>query len=174
MIARELDLELNPNDISLDHVKVDVHRDAVFVDGVNILTHSARSPPGDLVPRGGGTGFGPTHEFFTLFSHELCRSARRPFRTERPSSEFADAKCGMFFAPVEGAAALRTLRAKALQMNCLVGINVNPALFAFLRGKPVGVRRVDAPLGRRGGLAARPPPARRSRRSSSRAARGSA
>jgi hypothetical protein len=153
LISKELNTEINSNDISGDHLKVYVHRDALFVDGSTILHNFGGCPYRLEISfiSEEGIGWGPTHEFFTLFSHELCRSKRQLFRTDDFRSEFASSKQGLFFSPLaspEGAELLGIFLGKALQMNCLVDLNFNPALFKFIRGGIVDVSEVDLMLAR--------------------------
>jgi E3 ubiquitin-protein ligase TRIP12 len=150
-VSKELNTEINASDLPVDHVKVYVHRDAIFTDGANILSHFAGTQSRLEISFVGeeGIGFGPTHEFFTLFSRELSRSDRQLFRTDDPNSFLANCKSGLFFSPMaspRGAELLGRFIAKALQMNCLVDLNLNPALFKFLRGHSVDVSEVDPML----------------------------
>jgi E3 ubiquitin-protein ligase TRIP12 len=151
LICKELNKEINSNDISVDHLKVYVHRDGIFTDGSTILHSLSGCPYRFEISFLGeeGIGWGPTHEFFTLFSHELCRSRNQLFRTDDRQSEFAISKQGLFFSPIatiESVEILGIFLAKALQMNCLVDLNFNPALFKFIRGGIDDVSEVDLML----------------------------
>jgi hypothetical protein len=143
--SKEINLDMNLKDISSDHVQVHVHRDAVFVDGVTLLTNFARQKLKVSFIGEEGIGRGPTHEFFTLFSRELSKASKHLFRSDSPS-DLCDSLLGMFFspaAPITGVEVLGIFLAKAMQMNCLVDINFNPVLFKFLRGITVDINDID-------------------------------
>jgi E3 ubiquitin-protein ligase TRIP12 len=152
-VARELGVALQLPTDHPDAVRVHVHRDSVFSDGCTVM-RLLTSPHVRLdVSFFGeeGIGHGPTHEFFTLFSRELCRTERRLFRSDSRTTVYAKSPAGLFFAPdapPAGVAVLGTFLAKALQMGCLVDMNLNPALFAFVRGGCVTVAEVDQALAR--------------------------
>jgi hypothetical protein len=147
-IAKDAGATIDTKEVTADTIQVHVHRDAIFIDGVNILTHFGCNQSRLKVSFIGeaGIGLGPTHEFFTLFSHELCRPSARLFRTDKVDTDFAVCQRGMFLspeAPSRGVAILGIFLAKALQMGCLVDIAINPALWRFLRGQKVEVAEVD-------------------------------
>jgi E3 ubiquitin-protein ligase TRIP12 len=147
-VSRELAITGNQPPDASDHLKVHVHRDAVFVDGTLIMRHFASTQCRLEVSFLGeeGIGHGPTHEFFTLFSRELCKTERGLFRSDSRTTVYAKAQCGLFFSPAAFQAGVELLGifiAKALQMGCLVDMNLNPALFSFLRGNPVTVADID-------------------------------
>ncbi|KAH0791675.1 E3 ubiquitin-protein ligase UPL4-like isoform X1 [Histomonas meleagridis] len=96
-----------------------------------------------------GIGLGPTREFFTLFSHELCKTERRLFRSDTNEPGMASCKSGMFFSPlmpIKAAKIFGTFLAKSIQTEYLIDININPCLFKFIRGENVNVEDVDPML----------------------------
>jgi hypothetical protein len=144
--------DVSAKELHADPLKVNVHRDAVFVDGVQIFSkfagNSIRLECSFIGEE--GIGLGPTHEFFTLFSHELCRP-NLVFRSDDPSAPFAHAQNGLFFSPIATEAAVEVLGCfigKAILSECLVDIHFNPALFRFLRGQRVEISDVDPVLAR--------------------------
>jgi hypothetical protein len=143
--SKEMNLDMNLREINSDQIHVHVHRDAVFVDGVTLLTNFASQKLKVSFIGEEGIGRGPTHEFFTLFSRGLCTRSKCLFRTDS-LNEFCDSMLGLFFspaAPIKGIEILGIFLAKAMQMNCLVDINFNPVLFKFLRGMAVDIGDID-------------------------------
>jgi hypothetical protein len=150
-IAKDVGAAVDTKEVTADTIQVHVHRDAVFVDGVNILTHFGCNQWRLKIAFIGeaGIGLGPTHEFFTLFSHELCRPSSRLFRTDKRDADFAVCRREMFLSPAatrRGVTVLGLFLTKALQMGCLVDIAINPALWRFLRKQKVEVSEVDPML----------------------------
>lgn len=136
-------------------MKINVRRKSLFNDGCKIFNElSANQMKFEIsFYDEKGIGLGPTHEFFTLFSHELCRVERRLFRTEKlMPGIFCEDKNGMFFSPratEKGASILGKFIAKSLQMQYLVDINFNPAIFKLVRQKEeVNVEEVDPEIAR--------------------------
>ncbi|OHS98856.1 hypothetical protein TRFO_01942 [Tritrichomonas foetus] len=142
--------EFNSSKVNLrnDLLKVTVNRDAIFNEGYDLFTYLCQNQLKFEVSffNEEGIGLGPTHEFFTLFSHELCQTERKIFRSSREERGLAVDENGMFFSPftkTKAAALLGKFLAKAIQMECLIDINFNPAIFKLIRGKPIDVSDVD-------------------------------
>ncbi|EAY09596.1 hypothetical protein TVAG_056400 [Trichomonas vaginalis G3] len=96
-----------------------------------------------------GMGYGPTQEFFTLFSHELCRTSRGLWRTNDPQAEFAFSQTGLYPSPAASNEDLRLLGmfcAKALQTQFIVDLPLSPHFIRTLRNEDVTVQDVDPQL----------------------------
>ena len=131
-----------------DNLKITIHRDSIFNEGCVLLTNLCSNQSHIEVSYIGeeGIGLGPTREFFTLFSHELCLNERKLFRSEERRRGYVVNRCGMFFSPMANPKATEILGiflAKSLQMECVIDINLNPALFKLIRNKPVSLEEID-------------------------------
>lgn len=138
---------------SNDPLKISVHRNSIFTDGVELFNELSSGPFRFEVSfhNEEGIGYGPTHEFFTLFSQELCKNERKLFRTESMiKNQMATDKHGLFFSPCippKAASLLGKFLAKTIQMECLINIPFNPALFKFLQNpQSVELKEVDPQL----------------------------
>jgi hypothetical protein len=92
-----------------------------------------------------GIGVGPTHEFFSLFSEEMCKNCRGIWRSDT-TDDFAFAKGGLFprpDAPRDLMYLAGILCAKAFSMNSVLSFDFNPAFFKYLRGEKVTVDEID-------------------------------
>lgn len=131
-----------------DPLKVTVRRDTIANDGFNLFSNFSSNQMKFEISYENevGIGVGPTNEFFTLFSDSLCLVERGFFRSEVQRRGPVVNKLGMFFSPKmddKKASLLGKFIAKAIQMECLIDIYFNPALFKLLRGKTVTVAEVE-------------------------------
>jgi hypothetical protein len=136
-------------------VRVNVRKDAIYEDGCKVLQLAG---PGLLridVSFSGedGIGFGPTQEFFGLFARELCARRFHLWRDsgDNPSDPFVQAPHGLFPAPgasKEQFFLFGLLCGKALLMEALVPLPINPAFFSLVIGEKVEVAEVDPVLAR--------------------------
>lgn len=153
-IIKEFQIQGNDlKSLSQETFKVHVYRDSIFNDGCNIFNHFSQNHQRLEISfyNEPGIGLGPTREFFTLFSHELCLTEHKIFRSDSNEKGYAKEKQGMFFSPIVSLKAAKLLGrfiAKAIQMECLVDINFNPNIFKFLRNKEVNIEDIDITLAR--------------------------
>ena len=92
-----------------------------------------------------GIGIGPTQEFYTMFSHEMCRNSLKMWRTEK-DTEFAFSEGGLYPLPTAKKSDLYTLGvfcAKALATGFLSDIPFSPMFIKILRKEKVEVQEVD-------------------------------
>jgi hypothetical protein len=125
---------------------VDRHR--LFENGVTIFAKLGATPLAfDIRFLGeAGIGVGPTHEFFTLFSEQLCAQSANLWRSERMSGDYVFDSEGLFPRPDASLDLMRvvgTLCAKAFSMSTVVSFAFNPAFFRLVRGEEVNVADVD-------------------------------
>jgi E3 ubiquitin-protein ligase TRIP12 len=130
-----------------------VDRDCLFENGVTIFAKLGATPLAfDIRFLGeAGIGVGPTHEFFTLFSEQLCTASTDLWRSERTLGDYVFDRDGLFPRPDASLDLMRvvgTLCAKALSMSTVVSFSFNPAFFSLVRGEEVDVGDVDPALAR--------------------------
>lgn len=128
-----------------------VQRENIAQEGANILKAFGPSMGVLEVKFKGeqGMGYGPTQEFFTLFSHEMCRVSRRLWRNTGNSGEFAFSDTGLYPAPTASPEDLRVLGilcAKALQTQFIVDLPFSRHFIRTLRGEIISVKDVDPTL----------------------------
>lgn len=128
-------------------LKICIHRDSVFNDGVMVFDKIGRDSIRFEISfyKEQGIGHGPTHEFFTLFSQELCLVCRGLFRSDNKEG-YCTTSQGLFFSPSANPKLVEVLGvfiAKAILMDCILDMDFNPAFFRFLRGKKVDITDVD-------------------------------
>lgn len=138
--------------LSSEVIKIRVNRKSIFTDGIKIFKNFCKNLAKIEVSFVGdfGIGLGPTREFFTLFSHELCYNQRKLFRSDtNEPKEISQCKEGMFLSPQADPNLVEILGifiAKSIQTDVLIDINFNPYLFKFLRGEEVNIEFVDPML----------------------------
>jgi hypothetical protein len=133
-------------------VKTVLRRDHIFEDGMKLLRIIG---PGMLrfeVAFQGeeGIGLGPTQEFFTKFSHELCRTEHKLWRNES-SGEYAFSKKGLFPRPdasPEMFYKLGLLIGKAMLMEQIVSIPFSTAFVKLVLGESITLGEVDLDMER--------------------------
>jgi hypothetical protein len=116
-----------------------IDQDQLFEQGVVIFE---RFGPGRAIPvihLDVAHGSGPTREFFTLFSSELCAASRRLWRNPTlPNSDQADpGEFGLFPRPAGDPQLfyiMGIMCAKAICTGCFVAIRFNPVFFEIAWG----------------------------------------
>ncbi|KAH0790487.1 E3 ubiquitin-protein ligase UPL4-like isoform X5 [Histomonas meleagridis] len=135
-------------------VKCHLHRNNLFEEGKLMLEVAG---PGMLRPdvffdNEEGIGAGPTQEFFTLFSQELCKKSRKLWRdNSSESSEYCWHELGLFprpDAPPELFYTIGLLCGKAMLMDMILSIPFNPAFFKLMKGNKISLEEVDPQLKR--------------------------
>ena len=124
-----------------------IKRENIYEDGIKIIRYFAGSIgllevafAGDV-----GLGIGPTQEFFTLFSQEMCKTSRNMWRTE-PGREFAFSEGGLYPLPTANKNDLYILGmfcAKALATKFIIDIPFHPSFIKTLRKDYVRVSDID-------------------------------
>lgn len=123
-----------------------------FQQGCEIMKRFAPNPESFEIEFRGeeGTGRGPTHEFFThfsrMFSEIKCGLFRHTNSHEDSEGQYCTDPLGLFpsfDANPELFTILGILCAKALQMECLIDLYINPAFFKLCRNKMVDLSEVD-------------------------------
>jgi E3 ubiquitin-protein ligase TRIP12 len=119
------------------HLQCCVRRDALFEDGLIVIEKLGPGRCHFEIQFDGesGLGKGPTQEFMTLFSLELCRNARNLWISG--PGEFASAPNGLFPRPDADPRlfyAIGVLCGKAVAMNCQLSIPFNPVFFEIAHG----------------------------------------
>jgi E3 ubiquitin-protein ligase TRIP12 len=112
------------------HVAID--RNTLFDDGLVLLDRLGQGPARFEIELENGIGSGPTQEFFTLFSRELCRTSRGMWRSTDNSGEFVTPGNGLFprpDAPANLFFILGILCAKALTTGYRIEISIHPRFF---------------------------------------------
>ena len=132
---------------------VHVNRESLFADGCLLLTSIGVGPIQlDLQFEGeAGFGIGPTREFFTEFSKELCKKERNLWRTDVTESEYAFSENGLFPSPTadpEMFSILGILCAKAVSASITLPLPLNKEFFKLIKGEPVSIDAVDPALAR--------------------------
>ncbi|KAK8839916.1 hypothetical protein M9Y10_031630 [Tritrichomonas musculus] len=121
-------------------VKCHIRRDSLFEDGMKMLKAVG---PGLLridvfFDNEEGIGAGPTQEFLTLFSKELCRTSRGLWRYDFTSNnELAFMEKGLFPKPDADPKLfyiLGLLFGKAILMDMILPLPMNPCFFRLIRG----------------------------------------
>lgn len=122
-------------------VKCHIRRNSLFEDGMKMLKAVG---PGMLridvyFDDEEGIGAGPTQEFFTLFSKELCKAKHGLWRSEfeEDDEQMAFLKNGLFPKPnakPELFYILGLLFAKAILMDMILPLPMNPCFFKLIRG----------------------------------------
>ena len=130
-------------------LKCHIRRDNLFEDGMKMLKAVG---PGmlriDVFFDGEeGIGAGPTQEFFALFSKELCKKKYGLFRFDSTDdSEYCFSEKGLFpqpNAPPEMFYIFGLLCAKAILMDMVLSIPLNPAFFKTIRGEKTTLDEID-------------------------------
>lgn len=130
-------------------VKCHIRRNSLFEDGLKMLQAVG---PGMLridvfFDNEEGIGAGPTQEFLTLFCNELCKVTRGLWRFDSTSdSEFCFSKKGLFPRPDADPklfSVLGLLVGKAILMDMILPLPLNPAFFKMIRGDTITVSDVD-------------------------------
>jgi len=136
-------------------IKVKVHRESLFDDGIALLRCLIRNYYAIEVYYHNevAVGSGPTHEFFTLMAREFCLKSRSCFRNECTNKEYlyCHSQKGLFLAPNlsnENAECLGAFVAKVINFECNVEMSFNPAFFKLLRNEEVLLEEVDPILKR--------------------------
>ena len=131
-----------------DPLKLQVRRDNLFYDGLNIINffccHKIEIDVQFVNETGIGTG--PTHEFFFLLSREFVKSENKLFLSETRNSTFCYHKNGLFPRPFASDSLYKTLGilvAKAMTMECNLDLAFNPAFFSYLQGNVISLEQID-------------------------------
>ena len=137
-------------------IRCTVARKHLFDDGCKVLERFGPGPFHiEFAFKGeNGIGEGPTQEFFTLMSRELCKrrksSKRKLWRdNELESSEYVSNKSGLFPAVDANPQMLRILGllcGKAIFVKKIIDIPFNPSFFDLLSGREVPLQNVDPVL----------------------------
>ena len=130
-----------------------VNRESLFEDGCLLLTTIGVGPIQlDLQFEGeAGFGTGPSREFFSEFSKELCKKERNLWRTDVTESEYAFSENGLFPSPTadpEMFYVLGILCAKAVSSSITLPLPLNKEFFKLIKGEPVCIEAVDPALAR--------------------------
>jgi hypothetical protein len=133
--------------------KVTLRRTHIYEDGIKLLRLLG---PGalrfDVAFRDEeAVGHGPTQEFFTIFSQELCKNCHGLWRNEAHGSDYAWTPQGLFplpNAPPERFYDIGLLCGKAFLIGSIASFAFNPAFFRLILGQSVTIEEVDAVLAR--------------------------
>lgn len=132
-----------------NRVKCYVDRNTIFADGSAIFTTIAL---GHLrldvsFVNENGIGSGPTQEFITLFSTELCKHKYHIWRSDKKNDdEYVNDPNGLFPSPdadPQHMFMLGVLCGKAILMGMIVNIRFNPAFIKLVQGHKVSVEEID-------------------------------
>lgn len=135
-------------------VKCHIRRDHLLEDG-KIMIEGAG--PGMFRPdvyfdNEEGIGAGPTQEFFTLFSYELCKKSRNLWRDNSLiDSEYCWTELGLFPKPnasPELFYIIGLLCGKSILMDMVLPIHFNPAFFKLIKSEKITLDEVDPILER--------------------------
>ncbi|OHT03634.1 hypothetical protein TRFO_28884 [Tritrichomonas foetus] len=133
-------------------VKCHIRRDHLFEDGVKMLEAVG---PGMLridvyFDNEEGIGAGPTQEFFTLFSQELCLKRRGMFNFDSTDdSDYCFNEQGLFPRPDADPKLFYLfglLCGKVILMDMILTLPINTAFFKLVRGETITVNDVDRRL----------------------------
>lgn len=135
-------------------LKCVVSRDNLFQDGCTILDKFAAGPVHlDFIFKNeNGVGEGPTQEFFTLMSRELCKRSNKKklWRDDLlHPSDFVWNPNGLFpsvDADPEMLRVLGLLMGKAVIVGKILDLPLNPAFFDLICSKLVTVEQIDPQL----------------------------
>jgi E3 ubiquitin-protein ligase TRIP12 len=128
-----------------------VKRDDIFEDGLEVLRSFCWGRSLLHITFAGEQGIGPglTNEFVALLSHEFSRQRLGLFRSLSSDRNFCFDPQGLFPRPdadPEMFRLLGVLFAKALCIQRVLDIPLNPSFFRLLRGKEVVLQDVDSIL----------------------------
>lgn len=150
--------KFNPNDNTktkntFTSIRCTLARKHLFDDGCKALERFGPGPFHlEFAFKGeNGIGDGPTQEFFTLMSRELCKRRSSHKRklwldNELDHSEYASNKMGLFPAVDANPRMLKILGllcGKAIFVGKMIDIPFNPSFFDLLTGREVPLYKVD-------------------------------
>jgi hypothetical protein len=132
-------------------LKARIRRDSLFEDGMKLMRIAGEGATRFEILFVGeeGVGLGPTQEFFTKFAQEFCRESRGIWRSDKANGEFAWSERGLFPAPNADPKLFYTiglLCGKALLLDMILPLPINPAFFKLIVEEPVDVAEVDPAL----------------------------
>lgn len=141
---------------TISSIRCTISRKHIFEDGCDVLERFAAGPLRmDFAFKGeNGIGEGPTQEFFTLMSRELCKRRKskkwKLWRdNELETSEFVWSKNGLFPSVDSDPKMLKILGflcGKAIFVKKIIDIPFNPSFFELLIGNEVRIENVDSVL----------------------------
>lgn len=143
----------NPDDSLTSNqirIKVHINRKNVFNDGAMLFSKFGfgRSIYDVAFENEVGIGYGPTREFFYLFTKELLNTDRKLWRCSYKDTYINPAE-GIFPRPDANLELINITGiccAKAYQMECMISLRFHPAFIKLLRGKLITVEEVDSVL----------------------------
>lgn len=137
-------------------IRCTLARKHLYKDGCKALEHFGQGPFRlEFAFKGeNGIGEGPTQEFFTLMSRELCKrrssEKRKLWRdNELEQSEYISNKMGLFPAVDANPRMLKILGllcGKAIFVGKMIDIPFNPSFFDLLIGREVPLSKIDPVL----------------------------